>query len=300
MANNGKKLKRENFDPLLQKNLETTLTTNMFVNGFRKCGIHPFNADAVDYSRLLRNVEPEERVQNTDTIKHIHFIEKKLGNKLQQFQNCHSGMWDGNGEDKALYEFWKSLRNENVNTGTEINLGNNNNTENKNWMDLDNLLNDNSVVDCHVDREGHLFVDTNLSITTFENGTENKDCDTNQNCKGCREIPSTSSSDTKAYAQTESIRNNDLISCQEQSSRNYDIHSLNKDSLSKDFVPSSENGSISEEPHALEHSTPEKNPEVPDEVTIDISNKKKPQFEVDLYHPHLKESYFGLPVKRKT
>lgn len=102
VENNGKKLKRENFAPLLQITLDKTLTSGMFVNGFRKCGIYPFDADSVDYSRLLRNVQPEEKFQNPETIKHINFIENKLGPKLQQFQNCQKGLWNGNIEDKGL------------------------------------------------------------------------------------------------------------------------------------------------------------------------------------------------------
>ena len=138
VENNGKKLKRENFAPLLQITLDKTLTSGMFVNGFRKCGIYPFDADSVDYSRLLRNVQPEEKFQNPETIKHINFIENKLGPKLQQFQNCQKGLWNGNIEDKALYEFWRSLREDvnSENTGAETETtesGNNDNTGNKNW-----------------------------------------------------------------------------------------------------------------------------------------------------------------------
>ena len=48
MTNNGCKLKRENFGPVLNDVIRTTCHKQMFINGFRKCGLFPFHADAFD------------------------------------------------------------------------------------------------------------------------------------------------------------------------------------------------------------------------------------------------------------
>ncbi|KAJ8916360.1 hypothetical protein NQ315_005057 [Exocentrus adspersus] len=58
VENDGKKLKRENFGPLLKTVIEESLTPDMFRNGFRTCGLFPLDSNAVPYSKYFKTLAP--------------------------------------------------------------------------------------------------------------------------------------------------------------------------------------------------------------------------------------------------
>ncbi|KAJ3643901.1 hypothetical protein Zmor_026583 [Zophobas morio] len=134
-------------------------------------------------------------------------------------------------------------------------------------MDLANLLNDNNIIDCGIDLGGHLIVENIMPITSG-NETEYKNCVENANHQVLQERPDTSSGDTRADFRIQGISHNDLISCQERSSPNHEINLLEHDS-NKSCALSNVTQSIVEEPHPLQHSTPEKNPEILGESNTD-------------------------------
>lgn len=53
MKNDSRKLDREDFATVLKICLEKFNSQSLAENAFRKCGLHPFNADNVDYSLIL-------------------------------------------------------------------------------------------------------------------------------------------------------------------------------------------------------------------------------------------------------
>lgn len=53
-------LKKRHFSPLLKKCIDDRVRGEVLQNGFRKCGLHPWNACAVDYSKI----EPKKRTTN--------------------------------------------------------------------------------------------------------------------------------------------------------------------------------------------------------------------------------------------
>lgn len=84
-------------------------------NGFRKCGIFPFDPCNVDYTKCVKksrsgpDVEnPEQRnAPNSETI--LQYIESKLDeNVLNEFR-CTKGNWTGNAKFEELFNLWKSL-----------------------------------------------------------------------------------------------------------------------------------------------------------------------------------------------
>lgn len=124
--NRGELLPKSEIAPLLKQavdkmeNLATTLA-----NGFRRCGLYPFNSDSVNYSSLtsgkpdepmgdsrsspMRVAEPE-----TDNINHIGCLEQLESflspQQLQCFkQQTDMENWTGPIEDTGLYLVWNKM-----------------------------------------------------------------------------------------------------------------------------------------------------------------------------------------------
>ncbi|XP_062705627.1 tigger transposable element-derived protein 1-like isoform X2 [Aedes albopictus] len=120
-------LPRSEIAPLLHKavkqmwNLESTL-----INGFRRCGLHPWNAEAVDYSSLLQ--PPKHGETSQECRENVHAPENPQtvaspGNLLIDIQNymtqqqvdvfnrsISSGKWLGTTEEIALFEVWQKIK----------------------------------------------------------------------------------------------------------------------------------------------------------------------------------------------
>lgn len=94
--------------------------------GFRACGLHPFDANAINYT-LLRNLQTDsttlakvdttqakvDRPDSTSTA--LKAVESKLESTLlAQFKTIHaeSGTWPKNSKDFGLFNFWQSLKEE--------------------------------------------------------------------------------------------------------------------------------------------------------------------------------------------
>ncbi|KAJ8962087.1 hypothetical protein NQ318_018038 [Aromia moschata] len=114
MDNDGQKLKREYFAPLLKIVIEENVSPETIQNGFKTCGLCPLDANAVPYQRFFKNVLEEEssdkpRLEYTQ--RDLDFIEKEIGiAKLRKFKECHNKeMWHGDIEDTSLYNLWKKI-----------------------------------------------------------------------------------------------------------------------------------------------------------------------------------------------
>lgn len=53
LQNEGEKFTIEKFGPLLQRAMDRGITVSTVLAGFRKCGLYPFDANAIDYSRCI-------------------------------------------------------------------------------------------------------------------------------------------------------------------------------------------------------------------------------------------------------
>jgi hypothetical protein len=116
IENENKSLTRQHVAPLLKKVVENRVTLTTIKNGFRRCGIFPFNPDNVDYSKCIKMSKPET-IKNTDastvdsnqesTTEHLKFLEKFIGEEFKSYYP--SEEW--NGERKQdLYIVWFQIR----------------------------------------------------------------------------------------------------------------------------------------------------------------------------------------------
>lgn len=97
--------------------IDDTIKTETLVNGFRKCGLHPFTPEAINFEEMKvksNTKEPDPNVQNDtrieDDIDHqlfVKWIEKAIPSVLlHDFRSSGDG-WTGNLEHKSLFELWQ-------------------------------------------------------------------------------------------------------------------------------------------------------------------------------------------------
>ena len=90
-------------------------------NGFRKCGLCPFNPDNVDYTSLPTydaNTQPPEDIVSpqidSPQMSALDFIESKLDeNLVMHFKTEHKSVWTGDEKHTSLFNFWRDLRKDN-------------------------------------------------------------------------------------------------------------------------------------------------------------------------------------------
>lgn len=96
----GESLTRQNFAPLLDEVVFSYITPEIIKNGFRACGLFPWNMDAIDFSRCLgkpsnkqTTEEPiqQETTKNDKTISYDTFSQLVGTKKLEEFANARSG-----------------------------------------------------------------------------------------------------------------------------------------------------------------------------------------------------------------
>jgi hypothetical protein len=121
IENENKSLTRQHVAPLLKKVVENRVTLTTIKNGFRRCGIFPFNPDNVDYSKCIKMSKPET-IKNTDastvdsnqesTTQHLKFLEKCIGDRtMEEFKSYYpSEEWNGAERKGDLYIVWFQIR----------------------------------------------------------------------------------------------------------------------------------------------------------------------------------------------
>ncbi|XP_055542874.1 uncharacterized protein LOC129728454 [Wyeomyia smithii] len=97
------------------------------INGFRKCGLCPFDANALDYelfpkpfdrpSSLTENVPSADDCQAPEMDRNLHFMQmmnKKLTpEKLSLFREQRNNLiWSGPVEDTTMFYFWRNTMDE--------------------------------------------------------------------------------------------------------------------------------------------------------------------------------------------
>lgn len=115
--NDGGKIKKENFGPLLKKVIDQAITPSMIKNGFKTCGLFPFDQNGIPYDKFFKNrdrpqsVNEQQKIYQT-TKKEVNFFEYKIGpEKITRFEES-GDIWEGNVEDTALFNFWRLLSEE--------------------------------------------------------------------------------------------------------------------------------------------------------------------------------------------
>ncbi|XP_067215467.1 uncharacterized protein [Linepithema humile] len=111
---NERNLRREDFGPLLKITIERIELPKVMSNGFRKCGLFPFSADALQYNQLLQKKKNDAIVTSTsehNAENHLLFIESHIDeNLLGIFKYANEiGIYNGTDENLGLFYFWQKI-----------------------------------------------------------------------------------------------------------------------------------------------------------------------------------------------
>ncbi|XP_076383644.1 uncharacterized protein LOC117221838 isoform X1 [Megalopta genalis] len=106
------------FAPLLNKTLNCINIKTIMQNGFKKCGLYPFDVEAIDFSKLFTRMEincsshtPENGSESVhNNINSLKVLESLLTiHQLQSFRLNTSTIWKGMPRDESLFEIWYKL-----------------------------------------------------------------------------------------------------------------------------------------------------------------------------------------------
>lgn len=119
----GEVLTKYNFAPPLKFAFDQTFKGNIVSNGFKACGLYPFDEDAVDYSKC--NVLKHKTVERADVDEgFIHHKSKDCLGYLETFINPQTlklfqetymrftPVWSGDTAAHDLYVAWKKMKDE--------------------------------------------------------------------------------------------------------------------------------------------------------------------------------------------
>lgn len=123
----GESIAKHEFTPLLKKavddmeNLKNTLT-----NGFRKCGLVPWDPNAVNYAMLpeVHNADPEAASNGTDNSSDPEDAQVALLSSLEDYlkvgqlklfmEHQAAAVWPGPAEDTNLFYVWQQIKKNHV------------------------------------------------------------------------------------------------------------------------------------------------------------------------------------------
>lgn len=133
MEHDGQALTKVFFASVLKNALDSIDVKKIFDNRFRRCGLCPFSADGVNYTRLISTSQsstdntvktPEQILHCTDSASQdcSDLFESNIDpDILKEFESVsNSGEWTGPLEYKALYDFWCKCKNKNISSTGQI------------------------------------------------------------------------------------------------------------------------------------------------------------------------------------
>lgn len=137
----GDRLTKFTFAPMLKEVFDKTMKERTIINGFRTCGLFPFDDSAVDYTKvdvfniessvakprqepdltektmLIQNRSPENHVEKQCCIQFMEsFIPKNLLTEFKETYNKFTPVWNGNESSQDLYVVWKKAMDSITNT----------------------------------------------------------------------------------------------------------------------------------------------------------------------------------------
>lgn len=149
MDNGGQKLQRNDFPRILEKTLNSTLSPEIIRNGFKACGIYPFDENRIDYTKLLKNTESFNDIMNFDSGENVSTgsgssngalsdeqllcaVEKRMCHTiLEKFKKTVT-VDDLEERYHELYKFWMNIHSPVVLNNTDIIPENNVSIDNQN------------------------------------------------------------------------------------------------------------------------------------------------------------------------
>lgn len=118
----GEEIKKKDVPTVLHKILHEHSFTEAVVNGFRVCGLFPFDPNNVDYSKCTQKgkttqeiIDKQEKIETNLEEGHLSFLEKRIGTEvLDEFKRCSKNdTLPKNKESHMLFNFWLELNNDN-------------------------------------------------------------------------------------------------------------------------------------------------------------------------------------------
>lgn len=108
-------LKKKDFAKLLQDVIKENVTESVLSNAFRKCGLHPWNPQAIEVPGKVS----KEKNDNESAQLRVKYLKGGLSflneiidaDKLNAFQ-LSSETWSGNPLDTSLFNLWKTVKTE--------------------------------------------------------------------------------------------------------------------------------------------------------------------------------------------
>jgi hypothetical protein len=110
-------LKKKDFAKLLQEVILQNITKSMLSNGFKKCGLYPWNPQAVVIpdQGLSRKQERNSTVMKTQYLKRgLDFLNDMMGAEKVAIFEASEGTWNGDPLDTFLFKLWKKIKIENL------------------------------------------------------------------------------------------------------------------------------------------------------------------------------------------
>lgn len=105
--------KKHEFAPVLQAVLNERVTATVLANGFRKCGLYPWDPSAIDsfFAKKTPQTTPITNTNSTCSLRRSiqcleTYIEPK---KLEEFKACSENNWAGQEADKSLFILWRKM-----------------------------------------------------------------------------------------------------------------------------------------------------------------------------------------------
>lgn len=108
LKNHGKKLRKENFGNIFENAL-SNITKETIQNGFKRCGLCPFNVENVKFSNIA--ISSENTKQEMYIKESLAVLEKFItSEKLNNFRRNFNADWSGNIEDTSLFNVWATMK----------------------------------------------------------------------------------------------------------------------------------------------------------------------------------------------
>ncbi|XP_057340983.1 uncharacterized protein LOC130678024 [Microplitis mediator] len=114
-----KSIKKSQVARALKKTFESLNLKKILENGFKTCGLHPLNVNAIDYSKVFKKLgnsssetpsifeDTPELPEESEALKVLESLIDK--DKLISFKDHDSSVWKGRKEDESLYDIWYKL-----------------------------------------------------------------------------------------------------------------------------------------------------------------------------------------------
>lgn len=122
-------IKKYQFAPMIKKTLENLEVKKLLQSGFVKCGLYPFNADAIDFTKVFQSnikqlelEELEDKSSEKNDKERLKIFESFLTDeKIQTFRMNENSEWKGETKEESLFQIWYNLSNSNVEIVDTIN-----------------------------------------------------------------------------------------------------------------------------------------------------------------------------------